>query len=251
MIIAQISDLHILVNPSNPTEGADRIESLRRCVADINRQGVDAVIHTGDSAHFGAEEEYAIVRDALAELKAPVFLIPGNRDRRETLRAAFEHLDYLPMNGAFLHYAIEDLPIRLVGLDSVSEGDNKGAFCVERRTWLDETLGREPDRPTLLFIHHPPFDIDPDFLGGYRRPEEARELTAAVERHPQVKHLLCGHVHFSHRESWAGAVATTMPSVAVDLSKEKDVLSEAATRYVLHVAANDGSLASRTRIVTD
>lgn len=249
MIIAQISDLHILANPSKSTAGAERIENLRRCVADINRQGVDVVVHTGDSAHFGTEEEYIIVRDALSELKAPVFLIPGNRDRRETLRAAFGHLDYLPMNGAFLNYAIEDLPIRLVALDSVSEGDNKGAFCAERRTWLDETLGREPDRPTLLFIHHPPFDIDPDFLGGYRRPEEAKELTAVVERHPQVKHLLCGHVHFWHRAQWAGAVATTMPSVAVDLSKEKNAQIETATRYVLHVASDDGSLISRPRIV--
>lgn len=250
MRIAQISDLHILAKPSNPSAGDGRVENLRRCVADINRQGVDVVIHTGDSAHFATEAEYAIVREALAELDAPVFLIPGNRDRRETLRAAFSHLGYLPKDGAFIQYAVEDFPLRMVALDSLSEGDRKGAYCAERRAWLAETLARASDRPTLLFIHHPPFDIVPDFMGGYRNPEEARELTDLVGRHPQVVRLLCGHVHFSHRADWAGTVATTMPSIAVDLSKEFAPEDETAPQYVLHATTDDGDLDSQLRVVT-
>ncbi len=123
-------------------------------------------------------------------------------------------------------------------------------FCARRRAWLEETLAREPDRPTLLFIHHPPFDIGRHYVGGYRRPQDAEGLAAVVRRHPQVARLLCGHVHCLHREPWGGTVATTMPSVAVDLRKDVDALIEAAPIYLLHVASGAGALVSHTRVVT-
>jgi 3',5'-cyclic AMP phosphodiesterase CpdA len=249
MLIAQLSDTHILAKSSDQAVGASRAETLRRCVADINGQGVDAVIHTGDTVHHGTAEEYAYVREILADLEAPLFLIPGNRDRRDALSDAFSHLSYLPGNGEFLHYAIDDTPIRLVALDSVDAGERKGAFCARRLAWLEETLARAPDRPTILFIHHPPFDIARHFVGGYRHPRDAEDLAATVNRHPQVGQLLCGHVHFLHREPWGGTAATTMPSVAVDLRKGGDAAIETAPLYLLHVASADGGLVSHTHIV--
>lgn len=251
MIIAQISDTHILAPSPDQAAAASRAETLRRCIADINRQGVDVVVHTGDNAHNGTREEYASLREILADLDAPLFLIPGNRDRRETLREAFAHLSYLPRNGEFLHYAVENYALRLIAMDSQEPGDRKGAFCQRRLAWLEEALARDPEKPTLLFIHHPPFDIAPQhYIGGYRRPQEAEALAALVARHPQVKRLLCGHVHCLHREPWGGTVATTMPSVAVDLRKEDDAAIETATLYLLHVASDDGGLVSHTRVVT-
>lgn len=250
MIIAQISDTHILAKSSDLATGESRAENLRRCIAHINEQGVDVVVHTGDGVQDGKLEEYAHLREILVELKAPLFLIPGNRDHPDALRASLDHLTYLPGEGDFLHYAIEDYPMRLVALDSVVPGERKGVFCAERLAWLEETLAQEPDRPTLLFMHHPPFDIMPHYVGGYRRQQDADDLAALVSRHPQVVRLLCGHVHCLHRESWGGTVATTMPSVAVDLRKEVDAAIEEAPLYLLHVASNDGDLVSRPQMVT-
>jgi 3',5'-cyclic AMP phosphodiesterase CpdA len=250
MIIAQISDTHILARSSDEAAGASRAENLRRCIADINRQGVDVVVHTGDSVHNGLAEEYAHLREIVAGLEAPLFLIPGNRDRHGALRAVLDDFSYLPRNGDFLHYVVEDHPIRLVALDSVAAGERKGVFCARRLAWLEETLAREPDRSTVLFIHHPPFDIAQHYVGGYRRQQDAEDLAAVVSRHPQVVRLLCGHVHCLHRESWGGTVAMTMPSVAVDLRKRIDAATEAAPLYVLHVASSDGDLVSHTQVVT-
>ena len=137
MIIAQISDTHILANSSDDDLAAKRADNLRRCVADINRQAVDAVIHTGDSVHHGTADEYAHLSEILSELRAPLFLTPGNRDRHDGIRTAFNDLRYFPRRGHFLHYAIEDYPVRLVALDSVSAGERKGVFCKQRLAWLD------------------------------------------------------------------------------------------------------------------
>ena len=101
MLIAQISDTHILAKSSDEAVGVDRAENLQQCVAGINRQGVDVVVHTGDMVHHGAAEQYSHLREILDGLEAPLYVIPGNRDRHDALRAAFDDAAYLPKSGEF------------------------------------------------------------------------------------------------------------------------------------------------------
>ena len=249
MIIAQLSDTHILARLSGQDVGASRADNLRRCIADINRQSVDAVVHTGDSVHHGTVEEYAHLREILADLEAPLFITPGNRDRHDALRAALSGLTCLPQDGDHFHYVVENHSVRLVALDSVAPGERKGVFCAKRLAWLENTLAREPDKRTILFMHHPPFDIRPHYIDGYRRPQEAADLVALVRRHRQVERLLCGHVHCLHHEAWGGTTATVMPSIALDLRKDFDAANEATPSYLLHVVSSDG-VASSERVVS-
>ncbi len=160
MLIAQISDTHILAHTADHAAAQWRADCLRRCIADINRQLPDAVIFTGDTVQHGQPEEYAHLRELLAPLDAPLYLVPGNRDECGALRAAFSDHPNLPGKGDFLHYAVEDHALRLIAIDSTSPGERKGVFCPARQAWLDAVLSERPKRSTLLFIHHPPFDVD-------------------------------------------------------------------------------------------
>jgi 3',5'-cyclic-AMP phosphodiesterase len=248
MLIAQISDTHILAHASDHPAAQRRADDLRRCIADINRQRPDAVIFTGDTVQHGQPEEYARLRGLLAPLEAPLYLISGNRDDKAALRAAFGDRPYLPKNGDFLHYTVEVHALRLIAIDSTSPGERKGVFCAARQAWLDAVLSDRPERPTLLFIHHPPFDIDDHYIGGYRRPEEAAALADVVSRHPQVERLLCGHVHCPVDRPWAGTRASVMPSIAVDVRKGIDE-TEARGQpiYQLHRITAETGLVSRER----
>lgn len=249
MLIAQISDTHILAPDSDHPSAELRARCLASCVEDINRQRPDAVIFTGDTTQHGQPGEYARLRELLAPLKAPLYLVPGNRDDNEELRRAFGDKACLPATGEFLHYAVGEHASRLVGLDSTAVGERKGTFCPDRQAWLESVLGEEPDRATVLFIHHPPFDVDDHYVGGYRRPEEAAALADIVGRHRQVRALLCGHVHWLVDCEWAGVAARVMPSVAVDLRKGIDE-AQAGGRpiYLLHSLSERGGIASRPRM---
>lgn len=250
MIIAQISDTHILARASEHPAAQLRADCLRRCIADINHQQTDAVIFTGDTVQHGQPEEYAHLRELLAPLDAPLYLIPGNRDNNDALRTAFGDKSYLPRNGDFLHYVIEEHAGRLVAIDSTSPGERKGVFCPQRQAWLEAVLGERANVRTLLFIHHPPFDIDDHYIGGYRRPEEAAALADVVSRHPQVEGLVCGHVHCQVNRNWGGTVASVMPSVAADLRKGVDE-TEARQQpiYLLHRLSDEAGIVSQQRRV--
>jgi 3',5'-cyclic AMP phosphodiesterase CpdA len=250
LLVAQISDTHILVPESDHPAARLRGDCLRRTVADINQQQPDAVIFTGDTVQHGQAEEYARLRELLAPLQAPLYIIPGNRDDKNEMRTAFSDFATMPATGEFLHYAIEDYDIRLVGIDSTLAGERKGRFCEKRQAWLDKTLAEQPDRPTLLFIHHPPFDVDDHYVGGYRRPDEATALEDIVSRHPQVAALLCGHVHWPVERIWAGTQARIMPSIAVDVRNGVDeAQARGAPIYMLHRLSDEAGFVSQAKSV--
>lgn len=251
MLIAQISDTHILAESSDRPEAGSRAENLRRCVADIMRldPAPDIVIHTGDTTQTGAAGDYNRLKSLLAPLDIPVFPTPGNRDQRENFHDAFgtERPD-----APFLHYAVEHLPVRLIALDSTEAGTNLGVFCTVRARWLDETLAAAPDRPTILFIHHPPFDLGRFYVDGYRNPADRSALADVIGRHSQVSRLLCGHCHRSNHLAWAGTEATTMASVACDVRYGVDAARLGQTPiYQLHDVSADGTVTTSSRLSLD
>lgn len=198
------------------------------------------MIFTGDTVQHGQAEEYALLRELLAPLEAPLYFVPGNRDDKVNMRAAFGDLAYVAAEGEFLQYTIDDHDVRLVAVDSTLAGERKGRFCEQRQAWLERVLGEQRDKPTLMFIHHPPFDVGHHYVGGYRLPGEATALEDIVSRHPQVVGMLCGHVHWPIERQWAGAEARIMPSVAVDVRKGVDEESvHGRPIYMLHRLEDD------------
>ena len=219
MLIAQISDLHLRAS-GDPLQGRiDTIAALDDCIGHVNRLSPrpDIVLATGDLTDLALPEDYALLRRMLAKLAMPLYVIAGNHDDRDGLRAAFGDDGYLPAAGEFLHYAIEDWPLRLIGLDTLLPGEVGGGFCAGRLRWLAERLAEQPDRPTVLFMHHPPFPsgirfLDtPPFAG-------AAELADLVSRHPQVRQVLCGHTPRAIHVNWAGTCAAVAPSIVYQMN---------------------------------
>jgi 3',5'-cyclic AMP phosphodiesterase CpdA len=224
MLIAQISDPHIKLPGKLAYRRVDTAAMLAACVAAIGRldPAPDLVVITGDLVDLGRPEEYAHLKSILAPLAPPVVVVPGNHDEREAMRQAFGGDGYLPATG-FLHFAIDDHPLRIVGLDTLLPGQGGGELCAERLAWLDATLGARPQAPTLILMHHPPFvtgigHMDRIGLAG------SADFAALMARHPQIELVLCGHLHRTIRACVGGRPVLTCPSpahqVALDLAPD-------------------------------
>jgi Icc protein len=220
MLIAQITDMHVVVPDQLYFGRVSANAQLQEAIAHINAltPRPDVVLATGDLTNHGTAEEYAVLRDILRDLIPPVYLIPGNHDQRDVFLEAFADHAYLPPPGApFAHYTVEDYPVRLIGLDTTIPGRGQGLLCAERLAWLDQTLHTAPHRPTMIFMHHPPFRTGirlADAIGLYG----GRQMEAIVARHPQVKLIACGHVHRSIQVAWGGTIACTIPSPSVQMA---------------------------------
>jgi 3',5'-cyclic AMP phosphodiesterase CpdA len=224
-LLGQISDLHIKVPGKLSYRVVDCAAMLERCVQEVLRlpQRPDAMVITGDLVDFGRPEEYAHLRKLLSPLPMPYYLLPGNHDERAALRASFPDHAYLRQWEPYVQYAIDEWPVRIVAIDTVIPGQGGGRVDDERLGWLDRVLARQPKKPTVVVMHHPPF---PTLIGHMDKIglEGADALAAVIARHAQVERLLCGHLHRPIQSRFAGTIASTSPSpahqVALDLAPD-------------------------------
>ena len=212
MIIAQISDSHIGLGDDSADSQDEAAVQLRRAVDHLMRLPAppDVVLITGDCVDGGSMPEYQRFRALIRPLTMPVYVIPGNHDDRVHLQALFGPQGSTPLAG-FVQYVVNTWPVRLIALDTNVPGQSEGYLCAERLTWLEQRLAEAPERPTLIFMHHPPFPTGLavfDQIGLTNRDM----LGAVIARHPQVERIVAGHVHSTMLRRFHGTLAMTCSS---------------------------------------
>jgi Icc protein len=193
-------------------DGCDPVAALAAAVESVRalRPAPDAVLVSGDLVEHAADAEYDAVHELLAPLDAPIHVLAGNHDDRAALR---RHFDVPGAGGEPVQYAAELGPWRLLVLDTTRPGEDPGVLDEERLSWLDTELAAAPDVPTVLGMHHPPLVTGLPALDAIGLPAEDREaLAAVVERHPQVRRLVAGHMHRSITSVLAGRAVLAVPS---------------------------------------
>lgn len=244
MLIAQISDLHIRRPGQLAYRRLDTAPFLARCIARLNQWAprIDAVLITGDLVDAGHAEEYAHLRTLLQDLRVPYYLLVGNHDRREGLRAVFTDAAYLfggnaagpgagDADAEFIQYTVDlGTPgsadsLRVIALDTLDAPHSGGRLCARRLAWLERALEASAGRPVVIALHHPPFRTGIDHMDEIAlNAADARALAAIVGRHPNVERVICGHLHRPIHTRFAGTIASTAPSpahqVALDLSPQ-------------------------------
>ena len=249
MIIAQISDTHIALD----TPDADqRILDFERTIADINAldPAPDVIFHTGDVVHNGRPDEYAEAVRILNQAKAPVYVIPGNKDSRANLRTAFSKRGYLTPHSDFIEYAIEDYPIRLIAVDTLNTNSNKGDFCPARAKRLTGLIDAETTKPIAVFAHHPPFmvPVGPDPLN-FETPEMMERLCQALQHSERVAAVFSGHVHRPAEGRVGHIPAVVVPCIATPLRKgEYSPRIKGHPVYYLHRFDPAGGFTTEARI---
>ena len=250
MIIAQISDTHIALDTPDAEQ---RLRDFERTIADINAldPAPDVVFHTGDIVHNGRRDEYAEAVRILSKARAPVYVIPGNKDERANLRAAFAPGGYLTPDSEFIDYAVEDYPVRLIAVDTLNTGSNRGDFCPARAKHLIDMIDAETTKPIAVFAHHPPFEVTvgPDPLN-FETPEMMARLRQALQHSGRVVAIFSGHVHRGTAGRVGNIPATVMPSIATTLRKG-EYPAPMKTRPIYHIHRFDpaSGFVTESRIV--
>jgi 3',5'-cyclic AMP phosphodiesterase CpdA len=253
MLIAQLTDTHITVPKNEIGDCYVKLEALRNCVSAINKLNTapDVVIHTGDLVHNGSDEEYRLTKSIMDELRVPYFITPGNRDTVTALIKNFSLHSYQNAETAFLQYATDVLGYRLIASDTSTGNNNLGLLDFQRLAHLDNLLNEQPERSTVIFMHHPPINLS-NFeplkheYENYRMVENFSEI---IDRHPQVIGILCGHIHRS-LTGWINATPlVVMPPLSKSLCRDPASYSSTPnTAFYLHAFSTKASV--NTEVIT-
>jgi 3',5'-cyclic AMP phosphodiesterase CpdA len=220
MLIAQITDIHLGFDQGNPDEfNRKRLDETLRSIAALQPRP-DLLLATGDLAEDGDDRiSYERLKEALVGFPIPIAFALGNHDTRAAFAEAFPDV---PTADGFVQYEIGDFPVRILVLDTLEEGRHGGAFCETRAAWLRARLAEEPDRPTLIVLHHPPIESGLSWMT--ENPEAAwvQRLRAAIVGHHNVVAMVAGHLHRVITTRWAGTILAVCPSTAPQVALDLD-----------------------------
>lgn len=237
--LVQITDTHIREAGRLAYNRVDTAIGLRTTVASVLalRQRPDAVVVTGDLVDFGRPAEYARLRELLAPLTMPVYLMPGNHDDREQLRRAFPEHPWLATPVATaggepsIQYAVRVGPLHLLTLDTVVPGRSHGELCDARLDWLAAALEARAGEPVIVAMHHPPFTTLIGHMDKIGLMSGIERLERILRGHPNVERVLCGHLHRAIDRRFGGTIAATGPAPAHQVTL--DLAPDAASTFTM------------------
>jgi 3',5'-cyclic-AMP phosphodiesterase len=248
-LLAQLSDPHIGAEwgDGDPVAGlAAVVEALRALP-----QRPDAVLVSGDLADHASDAEYEQARDVLSLIGAPVEVLPGNHDARQSLR---RHFGVPGAGDEPVQYSVDFGVLRLIVLDTTRPGQDPGELDAPRLDWLDRELAAAPSLPTLIAMHHPPLVTGIAAWDDFGLPAaDCRALGDVLERHGQVRRLAAAHFHRIMTGEFSGCPVLTVPSTYVQARPDFDSGEVEWTRdpagFALHTLL-DGDLISHIELVS-
>ena len=246
LTIAQISDTHILPDPTGKLRGLAPLPRLERVVARIakrmaNGGDVHLVVFSGDQIQDDPAA-YPVFLQAIAPLRLPVAFVPGNHDHREgfashllprqeeTVRRLVNPPQETqarvgrtgPGSGQAvpLHRSIRLGPARVLLLDTLWDGKVQGRLGNSQLRWIDETLRTMVAGPTLVFAHHSPMLTGVDWIDPHMIVE-GDELVRLLVVHG-VHHFFFGHAHQPMTLERNGLVAIGAPATCFGFGGDGD-----------------------------
>jgi Icc protein len=189
VLLVQLSDSHLFANADGKLLGMNTRDSLNAVIGRVlaEQPVIDLLIATGDLSQDGSVDSYEVFRQASAQIAAPVRWIPGNHDELSEMAEAAQRSDYLE--------PVTDVgEWRITMLDSAVPGSVPGYLEDAQLQLLASSLSEAPQRHHLVCLHHNPVAIGCAWMDsiGLRNPDA---LFAVLDRFPQVRAVLWGHVH--------------------------------------------------------
>lgn len=205
--ILHITDTHLFAAADERLRGVNTCRSLQAVLksASTAARPVDAVLATGDLSQDESAGAYRRFRELLAPLAVPVWCLPGNHDAPERLAATLAGPPF-QVGGAVVRGGWT-----LLLLDSVMAGDHGGRLSAAQLDWLAAALEEHRQRHVLIALHHHVLPLQSrwlDELGLYN----AAELLQVIDRAPQLRAVVAGHVHQASDILRKGVRFLTTPS---------------------------------------
>lgn len=249
-MIAHVSDTHFGGSPT----AADRVRAVLDALLRMSPRP-DVLVHTGDVADHGLQEEYAEAMQVLSAWEGPLVICPGNHDVRAAYAEAF--LDTPPdRTSGKADRAHRIGEVRFLMLDSLVDAvdgvrQDHGVLGPESLRWLDAELAAD-DAPAFVCLHHPPVEIGVGLMDPIRLVD-ADDLAAVLARHPHVRATLVGHAHTMATSTFAdrpmligGGVVST---VSLDQEELPRIWYDAPPSYAVHLLHSDGRLTTHWRAI--
>ncbi|ELX8377634.1 3',5'-cyclic-AMP phosphodiesterase [Providencia vermicola] len=209
--ILQVTDTHLFADTANTLLGINTHQSYHAVLDAIleQNQPIDLIVATGDLVQDQSPEAYQHFADGIELIPAPCVWLPGNHDYQP---AMVRSLKLAGISSAKEILIGDDWQILM--LDSQLQDVPHGELSEQQLDWMKACLDKQPQRTTLIMLHHHPLPSGCTWLDQHSL-RNSHILAEYLKGYPQVKVMLCGHIHQEMDENWHGIRLLATPSTCV------------------------------------
>lgn len=244
--IVQLSDCHLFKHTDGKLLGLNTENSLKEVMELIEAEqpSMELILATGDLSQDGTSESYARFHQHMARFACPVYWLPGNHDLTDIMsnHQVAERMSPCVIDHGGWH---------IIMLDSTIRGKVPGNFTDSELVFLDRSLQAAAGKHVLVALHHQPVPVGSAWLD-QQIVGNANAFFKVVDRYPNVKAIIWGHVHQVFETVRNGVKLMSVPSTCVQFkpqSKDFAVDSESPGYRWLDLFA-DGRIATGVSRVT-
>ena len=224
--ILQITDTHLFAGETDTLLGINTLHSYHAVLDAIVKQQLpaDLIVATGDLVQDQSTRAYQRFTDGIARLPAPCVWLPGNHDYQPSMAQELAAAGISPSKQVLLG---DQWQILL--LDSQVQSVPHGELSDDQLIWLDNCLAQQPDRHTVVMLHHHPLASGCTWLDQHSL-RNSHMLAEVLTRYQNIVGILCGHIHQDLDVMWNGIRMLATPSTCVQFKPH-------CTNFTLDTAA--------------
>jgi 3',5'-cyclic-AMP phosphodiesterase len=220
LLVAQLTDTHLFADGNQEMLGCrtnPSFESVIATIAQLHPQP-DILLLTGDLSQDETKESYLYLRSHIDPLQIPTYWIPGNHDQglsdmEQVLNSSIISTDKEFQKGNW----------NFILLNTMMSGKVQGWLSIAELTRLEQQL-QDHSQPAIVVLHHPPLPVGAACMDKIRL-ENSDELFAILDRFPQVKIVLFGHIHHATEQLRGEVRYIGTPSTCVQLKPNSEVFT--------------------------
>lgn len=218
--LALLSDTHVAEDMENNYRGFYPYKNLQQVASQVMKANPDAVLINGDVARLTGEKgDYGQIKNLLSPIadRKPIYMTLGNHDHRENIQEVFTNPKENQAVKDKRVAVIEQSSTRFVLLDSLMFVNKTPGYLGQgQRRWLGEFLEKSDTKPTVLFLHHPPFESDSALL-------DFDQLFSIIKPHQKVKAVFYGHSHQYRYDTVDGIHLINQPAIGYNFADTEPV----------------------------
>lgn len=211
-LLVQLSDSHLFAEADGSLLGLRTADSLQQVIDLVRAEQpqVDLLLGTGDLAQDGSVAAYRHFRELTGSLCARARWIPGNHDHVPNMYEA-------AVQSRLLDPVVDLGNWRITLLHSNVDQKSHGYLEDSQLQLLAQSLSEAPDLHHLISLHHHPVPVGCEWIEpiGLRN---ASEFWKVLDRYPQVRGVLWGHVHQEFDQHRNGVRLLASPSTCVQFT---------------------------------
>lgn len=253
--LIQISDLHLLTDPTAAFSGVYPGKHLAAVLAALGQTGYDALLATGDLWQEPSTANFDALFAQFDTLGRPWAAIAGNHDVTLELdtHLAFEQWRRVPIGAdtrLLSRRLMQSAYWDLLFIDTSVAGQTAGAVDDATLAWLADILPQST-RPCVIFAHHPMLAVGTPWIDrqGVQNAEQFWQVVAPFAQ--RIRAVFVGHVHQAQQVSAHGIAMYSCPATSIQFTPftADYAVQITAPQYRWIKLLNTGTLATGTKKV--